>query len=99
MQLLNRLTDWQIVRYSNDSGHRLTCGDPFIHMSRHSFAVVGNQNPMQECSFSQQWQILQALHCRFLDYDIIQQGDAEPQPAQDTLIEIFVNEQSQHVSV
>jgi len=42
---------------------------------------------------------LQALHCRFLDYDIIQRWDAEPQPAQDMLIEIFVNEQSQHVSV
>jgi hypothetical protein len=78
MPLLNRLTDWQIVRYGNDSGHRLTCGDPFIRMSRNSFAIVGDQNPMQYCGFSQQWRILQALHCRFLDDDIIQRWNAEP---------------------
>jgi hypothetical protein len=34
------------------------------------------------------------MPCRFLDKHIIQRWNAQPQPAQDTLVKIFVNEQA-----
>jgi hypothetical protein len=55
---------------------------------------VSNQHSMPYCGFSQKWLVFHASPCRFLDSHIIQRWDAQPQPAQDTLVKIFVKEQA-----
>jgi len=99
VQLLNRLTDRQIIGDSNDAEHQLTCGDSFIRMSGNGFEIVCDQHSMPYGGFSQQWLVFHALHCRFLDDHIIQRWNTQPQPAQDALVKVFINEQAQHGSV
>jgi hypothetical protein len=89
--IFDSLGDRDSLTDLKDSGHRQAGGDTRINISPHRRHVMREQNAVLSRSPFKYFRVTSTDQSRILDTQDIQFKLAAQQPAQDTIVEIFVN--------
>lgn len=94
-QFFNRLANWHQTWNRKHPGHTLTCFQPFICKGRNRLNVVSDQNESFVCCPGEDLLIRDSAQRCFLNCKKFCFGQPKPQAAQNAMIEVLVEEQSE----